>query len=53
METLISLRECITCMACNEYCRQGANPYDLILQCQEEKGILPVLEEDLERFRGI
>jgi Fe-S oxidoreductase len=44
------LRECTTCMACNEYCKKGANPYDLILQLQEEKGILPVPEEFLPRF---
>lgn len=44
------LGKCITCMACNEYCRKGANPYDLILQLQEEKGILPVLEERLQGF---
>lgn len=44
------LRECVTCMACNEYCQKGANPYDLILQLQEEKGILPVLEERLAGF---
>jgi len=33
------LRECITCIACNEYCPTGANPYDLICTLQEEKGI--------------
>ena len=38
------------CMACNEYCQKGANPYDLILQHQEEKRILPVLEERLPMF---
>jgi ferredoxin len=42
------LNECITCMACNEYCQKGANPYDLILQLQEEKDILPVPEAVLE-----
>jgi Fe-S oxidoreductase len=44
------LRECTTCMACNEYCQKGANPYDLILQLQEEKDILPILEERLPMF---
>ena len=44
------LGECTTCMACNEYCQKGANPYDLILHLQEEKGILPVLEERLQGF---
>jgi Fe-S oxidoreductase len=46
------LNECITCMACNEYCQKGANPYDLILQLQEEKGILPVPEAVLELIAG-
>jgi len=31
------LTECITCMACNEYCQKGANPFDLICQLQGEK----------------
>jgi Fe-S oxidoreductase len=29
---------CITCMACNEYCPNGARPFDLILRRQEEGG---------------
>lgn len=44
------LTQCTTCMACNEYCQKGANPYDLILQLQEEKGILPASEERLKAF---
>jgi ferredoxin len=44
------LRECTTCMACNEYCTKGANPYELILQLQEEKGVMPLSEEQLNRF---
>lgn len=36
------LNDCITCMACNEYCPQGANPYDLILSCQETHGVCMV-----------
>ena len=54
IETLIEgkeaeiLRECITCMACNEYCPNDANPYDLICKLQEEKGIKPVPEEVVE-----
>ncbi|MBN1847280.1 MAG: (Fe-S)-binding protein, partial [Deltaproteobacteria bacterium] len=39
------LKQCITCMACNEYCPNGANPYDLICTLQEEKGIRFVSEE--------
>ncbi len=33
------LKDCITCMACNEYCPEGANPFDLICLRQEETGI--------------
>jgi len=47
------LRECTTCMACNEYCPKGANLFDLIVQLQEEKGILPVLEDTLKRFDDV
>jgi hypothetical protein len=32
------LKECITCVACNEYCEKGANPFDLINRRQEETG---------------
>lgn len=38
-EDAVILRQCITCMACNEFCPTGANPYDLILALQEEKKI--------------
>ncbi|KON27038.1 hypothetical protein AC481_06015 [miscellaneous Crenarchaeota group archaeon SMTZ-80] len=41
------LTECITCMACNEYCQKGAHPYDLICRLQEEKGIVLVSDETL------
>jgi Fe-S oxidoreductase len=44
------LTQCTTCMACNEYCQKGAHPYDLILQLQEENGILPVSAERLKAF---
>jgi hypothetical protein len=44
------LKDCITCMACNEYCTKGANPYDLILELQERKGVWPMSEERLKRF---
>ena len=46
------LRVCTTCMACNEYCEKGANPYDLMLRLQEEKTILPLSEEQLKRFKA-
>lgn len=42
------LSECVTCVACNEYCPKGANPYDLICQLQEEKDILPVPEATIK-----
>ncbi len=42
------LSECVTCMACNEYCTRGANPYDLIVRLQEEKDILPISEDRLK-----
>ena len=32
------LIECITCVACNEYCGKGAGPFDLINLRQEETG---------------
>jgi len=38
-ENAAILKHCITCMACNEYCPAGANPYDLILKLQEEKKV--------------
>jgi Fe-S oxidoreductase len=39
------LKNCITCIACNEYCPNGARPYDLIVNLQEKKGIRFVPEE--------
>ena len=33
------LEQCITCMACNELCPEGTNPYDLILAQQETQRI--------------
>lgn len=42
------LSQCITCMACNEYCPRGANPYDLIVRIQEEKHIRLVPREKVE-----
>lgn len=32
------LHQCITCFACNEYCPNGARPFDLILERLEERG---------------
>ncbi len=39
--------ECITCCACNMYCPEGANPFDLINQRQEETGTFPASEKSL------
>ena len=32
------LHDCVTCMACSEYCPTGARPFDLILKRLEEDG---------------
>jgi ferredoxin len=32
------LKKCITCFACNEFCPQGARPFDLIVRRMEEMG---------------
>jgi Fe-S oxidoreductase len=34
------LRDCVTCYACEEYCRRGNHPFYLITERREEKGIL-------------
>lgn len=39
--------ECITCCACNMFCPEGANPFDLINQRQEETGTFPATERAL------
>ena len=44
------IRECITCVACNQYCEKGANPFDLINQRQEETGLFEVSDRTLEIF---
>ena len=35
------LHACTTCYACEEYCPSGNHPFYLIVERQEEKGILP------------
>jgi ferredoxin len=35
------LKDCVTCYACEEYCPFGNHPLYLIVERQEEKGILP------------
>jgi Fe-S oxidoreductase len=44
------IKECVTCVACNQYCEKGANPFDLINQRQEETGLFPVGNRALEMF---
>lgn len=39
--------ECITCAACNMFCPEGANPFDLINDRQEETGTFKVKEQPL------
>ena len=34
------LQECVTCYACEEYCKRGNHPFYLITEKREEKGIL-------------
>jgi Fe-S oxidoreductase len=45
------LHECLTCYACQEYCPNGNNPFYVLVERQEEKGLLPaprpILEEQL------
>lgn len=44
------LKGCTTCMACNDYCEKGANPFDLINSLQEERHSLAVPPQTLEMF---
>lgn len=37
--------ECITCAACNMFCPEGANPFDLINQRQEETGTFKTTDD--------
>jgi Fe-S oxidoreductase len=43
-------KECITCVACNEICPQGANPFDLICKVQEETNALEVPDAVVQMF---
>ncbi len=44
------VENCVTCVACNQVCPNGANPFDLINNRQEETGLLGIPEESFERF---
>jgi Fe-S oxidoreductase len=41
---------CITCAACNMFCPEGANPFDLINERQEETGTFQVTDQALDMF---
>jgi Fe-S oxidoreductase len=47
------LSECATCAACNEICPQGANPFDLIVELQEQTGALNVSDKMKEMFSAM
>jgi len=36
------LHQCVTCYACEEYCKRGNHPFYLITDLQEKRGILPM-----------
>ncbi len=44
------VESCVTCVACNQVCPKGANPFDLINERQEETGALGIPEESFEKF---
>ncbi len=52
-ETPEIVSRCVTCVACNQFCGKGANPFDLILARQEETGVLDIPEENTEVFRNL
>lgn len=52
-ETPPIVSECVTCVACNWFCDKGANPFDLILERQEETGVLNIPEQNTEMFRNL
>ncbi len=45
--------ECVTCVACNEFCDKGARPFDLILERQEQTGVLNIPEQNTRMFRNL
>ncbi|MHA1265291.1 MAG: heterodisulfide reductase-related iron-sulfur binding cluster [Candidatus Helarchaeota archaeon] len=42
---------CITCAACNMYCPEGANPFDLINERQEETGTFKINAQTIAMFK--
>jgi Fe-S oxidoreductase len=47
------LSACATCAACNEICPQGANPFDLIVEMQEQTNALGVSDQMKEMFSAM
>lgn len=52
-ETPEIVSRCVTCVACNWFCEKGANPFDLILERQEETGVLNIPEQNTQLFRNL
>lgn len=52
-ETPEVVSECVTCIACNQFCEKGANPFDLILERQEQTGVLNIPEQNTQLFRNL
>lgn len=52
-ETPEIVSQCVTCVACNWFCTKGANPFDLILERQEETGVLNIPEQNIQLFRNL
>lgn len=53
-ETVSWLKDCVTCLACNEYCPTKARPFELILKRMEESGNFAdpdLLQQMAERFK--
>lgn len=52
-ETPEVVSECVTCIACNQFCDKRANPFDLILERQEQTGALKIPEQNTQLFRSL
>jgi len=47
------LSTCVTCSACNEFCKTKANPFDLINLGQEKHGVPPVPEKTAREYDNL
>jgi len=52
-ELVPAVSACVTCIACNQFCEKGANPFDLLLETQEHTGALAIPEANTELFRNL